>query len=307
MFVKREGKIEKFKLLPEDQLWTGMEFPVLSTEELARQEANIGDQVHQNRGVWWKQARPFFWQTCFCYQPVDPSKAWPSRLKAIGGFTHIAKEGAETNGFFRSIVHDNISKYSIQALSGERRNLIRNGLANLSVRTLEPSELLDQGYDVYVSWRNRVKWGRDKRTPEKYALWMGNVIKQPRRLRLGAFHKGRLVGFMLPFACEGFVSLSYIASHSGSLRLHPNDVLYHALLTIGRQTHGIRMAEFGPVSNKGSLDRFKLGYGVVREFPSYTWITPILRPFVMGSIRRRYPWLQGMRSQELRPPAGGTE
>jgi hypothetical protein len=299
----KQNKLQTVELLPEDQLWTGMEFPVLSPEELARQQANVEDRVHHNCGVWWRRARPFFWQPCFTYQPLDPSEAWPSRLLALGGFTHIAKEGAETNGFFRSIVHDNIPNYSIRVVSRERRTKIRQGLAHLTVRMLEPAELLDQGYEVYVSWRNRVGWGRNKGTPHKYKGWIGKVIKQPKRLRVGAFHQNRLVAFMLPFACDGFVVLSYIASHSDSLRLHPNDVLYHTLMTIGRQTRGIRMAEFGPVSSKESLDKFKLGYGSVREFPSYTWINPILRPFVVGTIHRKYPWLQSVASPEAVIPS----
>jgi hypothetical protein len=299
--MTQKSKVEKTeKLLPEDQLWAGLEFPVLSYEELARQQANVEDRVHHNRGVWWRQARPFFWQPCFCYQPLNAGRVWPAHSKALGGFTHIAEAGAETNGFFRSIVRDNIQKYSVQWVPRERRNKIRNGLANLTIRPVKPAELLEQGYDVYVSWRNRVQWGRNKGTQEKYALWIGKVVRQPKRLRLGAFHQGRLVAFMLPFACDEFVVLSYIASHSDSLHLHPNDLLYHALLTIARQTAGIRMAEFGAVSSKGSLDKFKLGYGSVREFPSYTWINPIVRPFVMPMIRRKYPWLQG--AQETSAP-----
>jgi hypothetical protein len=286
-------KAEKAQLLPEDRLWAGMEFPVLSLEELARQQAAVEDRVHEHRGVWWRQARPFFWQPCFCYQALDAGEAWPLKASALAGYTHIAKEGAESNGVFRAIVRDNIPDYSIQGISRERRNKIRSGLAKLIVRPVEPLELLDQGYDVYVSWRARVRWGRDKGSRAKYAAWMEQVIKQPHRLKLGAFHEGRLVAFMLPFACDSFVVLSYIASHSDSLNLHPNDVLYHALLTISRQTSGIRITEFGAVSSKSSLDKFKLAYGEVREFPSYTWINPLLRPMVMPIIRRKYPWLQG--------------
>lgn len=286
-------KTEEQGLLPQDQIWTGMQFPVLSPEELARQQASVEDRVHQSRGVWWRQARPFFWQPCFNYQPLDRIDAWPSRLRALGGFTHISKEGSDSNGVFRAIVHDNIPQYSLRVVSAERRNKIRNGLALLTVREVRPEELLDQGYEVYLDWRSRVKWGRDKSTRDKYARWIGKVVQQPRRLRLGAFDENRLVAFMLPYACDGSLVLSYIASHSESLHQHPNDVLYHAMLTIGRQTPGIRLAEFGSVSSKSSLDKFKLGYGVVKEFPSYTWINPVLRPLVMPRIRRQYPWLQG--------------
>jgi hypothetical protein len=293
------------ELQPEDRLWIGLEFPMLSPEELARQQADVEDTVHWNRGFWWRQARPFFWLPCFPYEEIDHSQGWPARIRSLAGYTHLAKAKSESNGLYRAIVRENMPEYSISYLSREKRKKVRHGLSKLQLRVLTSSELLEDGYEVYVSWHNRVQWGRNKCKRSVYMQWISKALMQPKRLFLGAYHADKLVAFMLPFACNGEVSPSYIASHSDSLPLHPNDFLYHALLTISRQTRGIRMAEFGVVSSKTSLNTFKLAYGKVVEFPSFTWINPAIRPFIIDRIRRQYPWLQGI--PETAPAGGGNE
>ncbi len=292
-------------LQPEDRLWTGLEFPSISIEELACQQAKVEDTVHWHRGCWWKQARPFFWQPSFPYEELDHRQTWPARIRSLLGYTHIAKDNSESNGIFRSIIRNNISSYSMHSLSRERRNKIRFGLRKLQLRLLTTSDLAEDGYKVYVSCHNRVQWGRNKCAKDIYQRWITKALSQPKRIFLGAYHDDKLIAFALPTSCNGIVSLSYIASHTDSLPLHPNDFLYHAILTIARQTAGIRMAEFGAVSSKASLNIFKLGYGTVGEFPSFTWINPILRPMVISRIRKQYPWLQGL--PETSPEVTGIE
>lgn len=287
----------------EDKLWAGLEFPVLSLEELARQQANVEDSVHRHQGIWWRRARPFFWQPCFPYQRIDPKLAWPSRLRSLGGYTHLTNERSGSNGMFRAIVHEDLPRYSIASLNRVRRKKIRAGLCSLEIRIVRPDDLLEAGYDVYVSCHSRIHWGRNKCSRYRFVGWMTRMLQQQKRLILGAYYNDRLVAFMLPYACGEILTPSLIVSHSDFLALHPNDVLYHAFLTIGRQTPGSQMADLGPVSSKPSLDNFKLGYGRVQEFPSFTWINPAIRPFLMPRIQQRYPWLQATSSATSAPAA----
>lgn len=276
--------------------------PVLSTEELARQQAAVEDRVHHRNGVWWREVRPFFQQPCFLCQAIDPESQRPAWWRSLAGYTHVVQPGCESNGVFRLIMRDGIPSYSIGQLPPQRRQKIRSCLQELELRELDESMLLRDGLPVYASWHERVKWGRDKSDPGRFERWIRRACSQEKRLKLGAYRGEQMVAFALPFACESVISLSFIASHSDYLHLHPNDFLYHALLTIGRQTPGIDAVEFGVISSKPSLDTFKLGYGRVTEFPSFTWINPVLRPLVQRKIRRQYPWLQGA-PQELQPAA----
>jgi hypothetical protein len=96
---------------------------------------------------------------------------------------------------------------------------------------------------------------------------------------------------MLPSATHHVASPAFVASHTDFLRLGPNYALFHAFLCIARQTPGVQIAEFGPLCAKSSLNNFKLKFGKLIKFPSYTHINPLIRPFVANWLRVRYPWL----------------
>jgi hypothetical protein len=280
------------QLKPEDLLWTGVTFPVLDEEELARQQSATGDRVRLYRGVWWRRIKYSFSMPANAYKLVDHDKSWPVPLSAVAGFTHLASPNTPSNGTYNSIVNDRVKEHLLQALSVKTRRHVRSGLARLRVRPVERQEdFAAQAHEVYVSWHRRAQWGSDKSARDRFAAWINSVLQQARKLILGAYVDDRLVAFMLPYATGSTAFLGFVASHSAFLEFHPNDALNHAFLTIARQTPGIDMADFGPMCNKPSLNEFKLHYGNLKKFRSYTKINPLVRPFLEGRLRRRYPWL----------------
>lgn len=277
----------------EDTLWMGLSFAALNEDQVAHQQCEVGDKVHCHLGVWWQKAGPFFWTPCFRYRQINHRVSWPRPTLALAGFTHLSGAGSVSNGVYPAIVREDISTYSIRGLPKKRRNLVRKALDHVRVRPVENiQDLLGDGLEVYRSWHQRVRWGRDKSNDGSFAFWISKVFRTTRRTILGAYSDDRLIGFMLPVAVGQVASMSFIASHTEYLNHCPNEALFHAFLCIARQTPGIQMADFGPVSRKPTLDHFKRGFGEIREFPSYTWINPLSRPFVLGWIHSRYPWLQ---------------
>ena len=211
---------------------------------------------------------------------------------------HVAALGTPSNGIYRAIIREDLSNYTIRSLSRDRRHAVRRALGNLGVRQVENlGELLTDGYEVYVSWRQRVQWGRDKSERAAFEAWICREFRQPKSFVLGAYSGNKLVAFMLPKVVGNLATPSYVASHSDFLLCLPNDALFHAFLCIARQTPGVATACFGPVSSKASLDQFKMHYGSIEEFPSYTWINPLVRPMFNKWIRPRYPWLCGDATQ----------
>jgi hypothetical protein len=283
----------------EDMHWAGLSFRVMDDEEVARQQAEVKERVHFHRGVWWRHARALFWLPSVQYKEIDHDTSWPHPLKALVGYTHIAKPGSPCNGFFRAIVRERMPSYSIAVLSHNRRRTVRKGLAQLQVR---PVERLDQfirdGFDVYRSWHERVQWGRDKSSLPVFEGWMSRVFRTPHQLVLGAYLKNKLVAFTLPYAVRHFATQEFVASHSDFLSYNPTDVLFHAFMCIARQTRGVEMADFGPVSRKPTLNSFKLAYGYEKDFPSYTWMNPLIRAIARRRIRERFPWLNADSSGE---------
>ena len=280
---------------PEDLLWSGLSFPVLSEEELARSLGAAEDRVHYHRGVWWKQVlptKPFFCVPCVRLTQVDHEESWPHPLCALGGFMHSSKPNAPTNGKYRAIVYEQVANYSISDLSRQVRQKVRRALPYVEVRVVDNlNDLLVDGYEVYVSWHNRVQWGQDKTGRGLFHGWIVRASRQKGFFPLGAYVGDKLVAFLLPHAVNGVAAIEFLASHSSFLKFRINDLLMHAFLCIARQTPDLGMADLGAVSAKASLNEFKLHYGVMREFASYTWINPLVRTFAIRWIRRRYPWL----------------
>jgi len=279
-------------LQPEDCLWPGLTLPILSNGEFAALRAALGQRVHFHDGVWWEQFRPLFCLPCSPLAMIPTNRERPAPHHSCLGFTHLVPPGYPSNGSRQMIVAQNIPRYSIATLSRKRRTIVRRALSNLQVRPIKRlDDLLTDGYNVYVSWHRRNGWGRYRASRAKYAAWISRAYSQPKRLALGAFHRNGLVAFCLMQAVGSVADPTFIASHTLALPLFPNDALFHAILTIARQSPGIESADFGPVSAKPTLNDFKLHYASLKTFPSYTWINPLVRPFIARWIQRRYPWL----------------
>lgn len=282
---------EALDLAPEDKLWEGLTFEILDNAELPAQHSAGGDEVHQHRGVWWKQVNRFFCVPCSTYELIDSSESWPEWQRSMAGYMHLCKPGTPSNTIFRAIGNDDLKNYSINSLNS-KRNIkdVRRAVSNVAIRPIGKDILLSKGRAVFDSWHQRVNWGRDRKG-DTFLQWVDRVCDRPKRMNLGAFVGDELVAFMLPYATGHVVRISFIASHTDYLKFRPNDALYHALLSIGRQTPGITMAHFGPVCGKPTLNEFKLRFGRICEFPAYTKLNPLLKLVAGQRILERYPWL----------------
>jgi len=276
----------------EDLIWSGLTFAVTDEEEFAREQESAGDRVHFSNGVWWRDLRFGFCQPCFCFREVDHRQARPYFGRCAAGFMHVAAPGSPTNGTYRVIVREDMKQYSLQQLERRKRGVVRAAITRVEVRPVtDINDLTGDGYEVYISWRERTGWGSNKSQRAVYEKWITSAFRRSKRLVLGAYCDDKLVGFMLPAAVRNVAFISYIASHSDALWAYPNDALYHAFLCIARQTPGIEVANMGTISTKASLDRFKLCYGTVKELPCYAWINPALQMLFGRRLSERYPWL----------------
>ena len=282
----------QLQLLPEDLQWAGISFERLSQEEFAAQLQQNNERVRFYRGGWWKEARSYFWLPCFDLAEFDHRLTRPPLGGTLGGYMHVAARGTPSNGYYPAIVCQDVQSYSISKLSKDRRYKVRNALKQLTVRIIDSlDELLMNGYEVYVSCRERIQWGADKTDRGSFETWIRNSFCYGNRLALGVYFGDKLVGLRHPYVIDNVATSSYIVSHSDYLKYFPNDALNHAFLCIARQTPGVHRAFFGPISSKKSLDKFKLEYATVEYYPSYMWINPALKPFLASRLASRYPWL----------------
>jgi hypothetical protein len=285
---------ENVQLCAEDLLWSGLSFEVMDEEELARQQAEVEQKVHFHRGLWWVQVKYGFYRPSLPYVEVDHRQSWPHPLHALAGFSHLAGPNSPSNATYSAMVCEDVATYSIRRLATDRRTKLRKAMTNLTVRAVERlDDLLGDGYEVYVSWRRRVNWGKDKSERAAFEAWIRKAFRRNKRTVLGAYRNDKLVGFMLPYVVADVAVQAFIASHSDFLKFRPNEAMIHAFLSVARQTPGVRIADFGPISSKPSLDDFKLTFCSVKQFPAYTWIHPMIRIPFGKWLYRRYPWLVG--------------
>lgn len=278
-------------LAAEDLMWSGLSFEIIETSEMPKQHQGVGDEVHYHRGVWWVQLNRWFCMPCSTFETIDPDRSWPKWQNCTVGYMHLCSPESRSNSTYRAIVNDAVSSYCLQSL-GSRDNIrgVRRALNKVEVRVVAVDILLEEGRDVYESWHQRVGWGKT-RSRESFKYWIRRACSLPKRMSLGAFVEGKLVAFMLPYATGNIICTSFIASHTESLKFRPNDALFHAVLCIARQTPGITMVDFGPLSSKPTLNNFKLRFGKIREFPAYIRINRLLIAIAAKNLRDRYPWL----------------
>jgi len=204
---------------------------------------------------------------------------------------HLATDGSQANGIYRAIVRENLARYSISSFSKDRRYFIRKGLEHCNIRPVERLEdLLKDGYEVYANWARRTGWANGQES-QKFDAVISRCFQQSKCLAFGAYVGNTLAAFMLPCRMGNVVMLAFLASHSNLLKCFPNDALFHALLSIARQSPGVEMVFFGGMSITPSQNKFKLHYGSIKQFPSYTWINPVMRPIFDKWVRPRYPSL----------------
>jgi hypothetical protein len=288
-----QGTCPPNQLSAEYLLWSGLSFDILSSEEMARQQAAVEDKVHFYRDVWWKAVKPFFYIPCRPLAQVDHHTSWPDPVRALAGFTHLVPLGSPSNGTYPAIIYENVHDYSLSKLPKPRRLKIRKALTQLNVRKVEHlSDLLNDGYETYVSWQQRNGWGKNKTEYSTFENWISRAFAQPKQVVLNAYLREKLIAFMLAHVVDNVATTAFVASNSAFHQYCPNDALFQAFLCISRQTPGVSIVDFGPVSNKPSLDTFKLTYGTIKQFSSDTWITPLLYSFCGEWIKRRYPWLR---------------
>ena len=180
------------KLGKEDTLWPGLAFQVLTEEELARRQADVEDRVHLHRGVWWRQAGPFFCLPCNPCAKIDARISAPHPLRRISGYTHLAADGTPSNTGHPAIVREHVANYFAGQLSESRRYKVRRALRQIEIRRVEQLEdMLQDGHEVYVSWHERVQWGRNKSDRQKYDAWITREFQQPKSFILGAYRGAR--------------------------------------------------------------------------------------------------------------------
>jgi hypothetical protein len=268
---------------------------IINASEMEKAEADkvAGARIHYSKGVWWQEAKPFFYLPVNTLRPINPIESNPKFWLSWGGYYHIVSDKSLGNGTIVVNEINDPSGFSLNNLTKGTRYEIRKGLANLEIRQITNLErLVSEGYQLYLSWLTRNPY--KKQPAGEFRTWIIKMFHHPYNLLLGAFYENQLVAFVIADAIENVGYFRYSYSHSAFNNFFPQSVLSYAYITICAQNKAIKKITNGFRSQKPSLDKFKskFGYNYI-SYPAFIKINPLLQPIIKLLMPVEYKRLMG--------------
>jgi hypothetical protein len=161
-----------------------------------------------------------------CFVNLEPGEA-RSLLEESGAWLlRYSSDPTEVDTTWWYIVCDT---YDISALKSNRRNKIRRGHRNCSVRKLSPHWLADYGYECYTAAFKRYS-GSEPDSREEYREIVLSTTNGPFEY-WGVLVDDQLVGYTKCIVEERYVSLPVIKFHPEFLRLYSSYALFDSMLS----------------------------------------------------------------------------
>jgi len=267
----------------------------MTVEETVEADRKLGMKFHYSQGTWWREVKPFFYQSAIVTTRLAPGASSPSLWSALGGYYHMVPDGTESNG---AIIANEISDpvgYDLQSLKRKRNKILRalNLFRIQQVTNLQ--DLLTAGYDIYLDWERRIRNVHTKRSaPQAFQRWISSVFAHPHGMILGAYSGDRLAAFMTVYASDGVANSSKTFSHSEFSNMTPSSALVYAFIKIASNNPEIRRVWDGLRHTNPSLQRFKaeMGFEMI-SYPAYIRLRPGIRPLVRWCFPAEYRRLMG--------------
>lgn len=278
----------------------------MTKDEFAISQQEEGSKVVRKDGIWWLEARSFFFRPLFPFEQITPwSRRYPLKSLA-GGFLHLVPPGERGNSSLNLFVYDDVRKYSLDTLSNKRRRIVMQGMRNFTARTIaEPEEFIATAYGVYVSFQNRTGYShKDERVNrEAFASWARSLYKNQKSLKLGAYRHGKLSAVEISYFVEDVIIAETYFSDDASLNLKVTDFVLHTLREAAAETDA-KYVFLGFPSGVGSLDESKLIRGCqLLSVPAYRRMNPLVMPLARLLMKESYHKFLSMTGQNSLPRA----
>ena len=273
----------------------------MTIEEMAEADRQAGSRLHFSDGVWWREVKPFFYLPANFLTRIIPSQAKPKPWLALGGYYHMVPPGTGGNGVIVTNEVSDPASYQLASVKSDKRRQIRRALAFFRIRRVDNlSDLLGDGFCIYLDWSKRTKNVRDRLSrAAAFRRWITPLFHHPYKLILGAYAEDRLVAFQISAAVEGAANISFSFSDSSFNALTPKSALNYAYVKICAQHGEIHKACGGFRSLKESLEHYKseLGFQHV-SYPAFVSLRSVLRPLVRLVLPTEYRRLMGQYPSE---------
>lgn len=256
---------------------------VMTEAELASMRAEEGGTVVLHEAHHWCAVHPGF------YQPINLL----ARLRAVevgrptplcwGYRAALAEEDAHlANGSIPVHLLTDIERFPEGVLNRNRRRDLRTCRQKVEVvRLRDPSLLVDQGYEVFMSAMRRVAYWKPL-TATDYRKRMERRATDERRLIIAGLVDGRLGGYLESYAVNGVLYTHELFVATEALPTGVGTGLYVETIEIGARAGTIRDVCIGlHTPENPDLCAFKAGLGFrVVHVPARTSIPAAIGTYI---------------------------
>ncbi len=247
---------------------------MVSEEMFALEEKKMGKKVHLHDGVWWIKSAPFYYKPVHEFRPIPCKSLYPDPLKSLGGYSYQLSDSLLANRYVRHnmLQGDSLRAFSLERISGKRRNMVRMGIRYCRIEFIKESDvLLEQMRLINISQAKRFErgGGSDTFLPSDYyelhvIQWKAEIQKyfiHKGHQFVGAFVGETLVAYIDLIQLEDTWMFGAVKSSDEYLKYRPVDALYYTILTMASQCDECkRVVNGGGYDERDSLTYFKREY-----------------------------------------------
>lgn len=244
-------------------------------------------------GIWWKRLKKGFWWPLDFTEPVNVGRT-PPKMK-FWGYQHL-NYSQKANSSVRYMFIQNIENYDMKSLKPAVRRNVRESLRSLEFRGISMFDE-KEALQAAACWNDlvgRTNW-REKMDGGEFCIYWKNLLSLPGHSVIGAFNEGRLVGWLTGTLLDnGNCYATRYASLKESFNLRVNNGLIYTFILSAKES-GAQNVNFGLfIPDNPELDRFKENMGFkLTPLPAYTYINPVVKPFISRFFRREVDRLTG--------------
>ena len=276
-----------------------MTWDPMSIEELAAFKRASGEHVVKIKGVWWVEARPFFFRTLFPFEEIRPGFGRYPAQSMVGGVLHLVPAGVPGNSCMNLFLYDQLSEYALDRMGTKARWTIKKGLENFRIeRITDMNSFTEQAYPVYRAFFDRTNYFYKSERNERlsFLAWARIIFENPKVMVLGAYHQDSLCAIDISYQVEDIIIDDVFFSDTKSQQLRVTDFLVHTLRDAAKSSTA-RFIFRGFPSGKESLDQSKLTRGCkIFKLAAYCRINPLALHIGKAVMNSSYRKLAAMTS-----------
>jgi hypothetical protein len=259
------------------------ELRVLSEDELAAWRRAKGMRLVRQRGRWWEEVKPGFYQAIHWMARQRLGEIERPTAFCWGFRTTLHDEdAAAANGWLPVHLLSDLGRYDFDKIPSKLRNKLRKcWKTNEIVEVIEPTVLGDQGYEVRCSVHQRTGMWQPP-SKEEYVAGLDDYLGNPCRLVLAGLCEGRLRGYLDAFAVDGTAYIDHLYVHSAALQTEVGTGLVFEFVQACRRSGLVREIVYGlDVPSDQSLKQYKekMGFPVVKV-PTRHWLLQPARTII---------------------------